>query len=520
MFKRFPIHTFLFAVFPILTLLAHNIREAEIAVTYRSLFVSLGATSIIFVILWLLFRNACKAGLVTSFLLFLFFSYGHVYEFLQAHPIFGFSLGRHRYLAILYVLILVVGIFLLWKKVKDVSLATQLLNLVTVVLLIYPSYQIVSVSLQKSIAENKVEEQSTTTSDFQLDVEGDLPDIYFIILDAYTRADAFERDLGFDNSHFIDELSQMGFHVASCSRSNYNITQFSLTSILNMEYIDTLQEMLSEQGLNNENDVWVLLRQSKVRDMLTSLGYQTVAFESGFTWSTFRDADIYLKPMGKPYQMQMLNLFEYLLVRSTALLIWSDSTYKAMPEHQETPFSGKLFPFEEHINRQFFILDQLPKVASYPGHKFVFAHMVVPHYPFIFEPDGSIVTDPNFYSGERNDAITEEYQTIGYLKNVQFLNNRIPAILEEIIAKSKTPPIIIVQGDHGLRLDNRLQILNAYYLPDGGDTNLYETITPVNSFRMIFDTYFGTDFGFLPDFTYFNGDLYEETAPECILLKR
>ena len=46
---------------------------------------------------------------------------------------------------------------------------------------------------------------------------------------------------------------------------------------------------------------------------------------------------------------------------------------------------------------------------------------------------------------------------------------------------------------------NRLQILNVYYLAGRGDPQPYPTISPVNSFRLVFDTWFGTSYGFLPD---------------------
>ena len=88
--------------------------------------------------------------------------------------------------------------------------------------------------------------------------------------------------------------------------------------------------------------------------------------------------------------------------------------------------------------------------------------------------------------------------------------------MEKILSKSQIPPIIIIQGDHGTalntNLDNvsedqfhiRMDILNAYYLPDGGDKVLYQLITPVNSFRKIFNFYFGTNYETLEDISYYS----------------
>jgi hypothetical protein len=75
-------------------------------------------------------------------------------------------------------------------------------------------------------------------------------------------------------------------------------------------------------------------------------------------------------------------------------------------------------------------------------------------------------------------------------------------IVPKLIANSATPPIIIIQGDHGPTVPSqareRMRILNVYYLP-GVDAPLYPTITPVNTFRVIFNTYFGQNLELLDD---------------------
>lgn len=49
----------------------------------------------------------------------------------------------------------------------------------------------------------------------------------------------------------------------------------------------------------------------------------------------------------------------------------------------------------------------------------------------------------------------------------------------------------------------------AYYLPDGGDRLLYPEISPVNSFRVVLNAYFGVDMALLPDETYFTSHLID-----------
>jgi hypothetical protein len=251
-----------------------------------------------------------------------------------------------------------------------------------------------------------------------------------------------------------------------------------------------------------------------VRAELEVLGYQSVAFETGYEWSRISDADIYLGREQEPLTMQRMTPFEAMLAKSTAILPLADMQYGSLRPR----FNDLNFPYSDHINRQLFILDQIPKIAAIPGPTFAFVHVLIPHVPYVFGPHGEILTDPGFYGGRKSAPINHEYERKGYTGQVQYANERILPVLKTILKESNSPPIIVVQGDHGLREKNRLQILNAYYLPGKGREHLYPNITPVNSFRLIFDAYFGTSYGFLQDTSYFAynfKDPVPETAPEC-----
>jgi hypothetical protein len=187
-----------------------------------------------------------------------------------------------------------------------------------------------------------------------------MPDIYFIILDMHTRSDALLQDLGHDNSDFINELRDLGFYVADCSRSNYTGTSGSLISELNLNYMDVLRQQMVEQGMNPE-DIQVLLKQSLVRYQLEAIGYKTFAFESEYEWSRLTDAYAYIGHNRAPTALQILQPFEVCsskarIVDLGRLNVW------AMPEYVST-LHGLNFAMEDH-NRQLFILDQLPSSPS------------------------------------------------------------------------------------------------------------------------------------------------------------
>lgn len=508
--KHLPIHIVLFSIYPGLALAAYNISEADPILALRPVIISILIGLFLFVLARWLLKDWLKAASVTVLGLALLYSYGHVYQFLESHPLGGLNFGRHRFLIVIFGVLFLTGIWLLVWKLKDHTYLTQLLNMVSIVLIAMPMLQLALFFLKRP-DNTPVASYAELNAILQPASMQDLPDVYYIILDTYTREDALRDDFNFDNTAFLDNLRQLGFYVADCSRPNYGSTKSSLTATMNMAYIP---EQSGNPDLPSEGLEETLppLKNNRVSQNLEAIGYQTVAFETGYAWSNMNDADIFLKIGNDPLDLQRLSPFEAMFLKTTAFSILADSSSKLL--------ASKLydinFPYEEDINRQLFILDQLPRIASLPGAKFVFAHITLTHVPFIFAPDGSIRTDSGFFSAENDHPVDRQHLIEGYTGEIQYMNSRILPILREIINTSKTPPIIVMMGDHGVRSANRFQILNTYYLPDNGKERLYSTITPVNSFRVIFDTYFGSDYGLITDQTYKDGVLYPETSSDCL----
>jgi hypothetical protein len=128
---------------------------------------------------------------------------------------------------------------------------------------------------------------------------------------------------------------------------------------------------------------------------------------------------------------------------------------------------------------------------------------VVPHLPYTFGPNGEV---PAF---QGKDATYEEVAA-AYVDQVKFVNREILNVIDRLIEDSHIPPVIIIQGDHGPLPDltedplRRLPILNAYYLPGvQTDQILYSSISPVNSFRVVLNSYFGQNLPLLEDQSYF-----------------
>jgi hypothetical protein len=477
-----PIHPILFAAYPILALLGYNIEEIRAGAALRPLAVSLFATAVLFLLLRLALHSAQKAAFITTLLLVLFFFYGHAYNFLETKSLLGVTLGRHRLLVVVWIGLLGLGLWWALRKARDFQGITPVLNSIGAALLIFPLLQLGMFELRSVQAASEPQDTSPYPA-FQLPAGRPAPDIYYIILDAYTRQDMLDKFYQLDNRPFLDRLSRMGFYVARCSQSNYSQTQLSLASSLNSDYLDALGSQFkpgsaSRVGLAN------LIQHSATRQALESLGYTTVAFETGFESTQLEDANPYLSPAAIPGVTE----FETLLLRTTAGRLLSEgiSFLHLRPDWEARDQAQR--------QRILFTLEELRALPDMPGPKFVFAHIVSPHWPHVFGPNGESVHEkPDSVSGYRNQVI--------------FLNKQIIPILQEILAKSHTPPIIILQGDHGSVIESperRMAILNAYYLPEEGKQALYASISPVNTFRVIFNAVFGDSRPLLADRAFYS----------------
>ena len=486
-----PLHPFIFAIYFVLSLLGLNISQLYLKETFRSLIFVLAFTGLVFLLMRLVFKEWQRGALAASLLLLLFFSYGHVYNFLEKTiP----ALGRHRLLLPVWMLLAVIGIWLIAKRIKNPFPITRILNIIALIALVFPIFQIASWEIQQAKADQSSVVNIPGMGNLNLPVDQSPPDVYFIVLDEYTRQDVLDQVYHFDNSAFLEELKQLGFIVIDCSQSNYSQTEMVLTSILNMNYLDELGKF--EPSTKDASVLRQLIKNNMVMHAFRSLGYKLVSFESGFHFSENFNTDYYLSPEGgNKTLLERMNPFEVMLLKSTASLALSDFA-KILPSFLIPDTSQPLKTKRQQILYDLEELETIPQDIS--GPKFVFAHILVAHEPFVFSSDGSPVNYP--------EVMDTELYKVAYTDQLEFINSRLLLILQHVIEGSNPKPIIIIQGDTGPGLvshSGRMANLSAFYLP-GYDKSLPSTYTPVNDFRLIFNHYFGAGLDMLPDNSYFS----------------
>jgi hypothetical protein len=148
--------------------------------------------------------------------------------------------------------------------------------------------------------------------------------------------------------------------------------------------------------------------------------------------------------------------------------------------------------------------------------------MIIPHPPFVFDRYGNFLTE---------DEVNKKNLKENYIDQLLFTNRKVKALIDKLLSDSEIPPIIILQGDEGTaperfrragkdfkrfnwkqatdaELKEKVSILNAYYFPGTDNNALYPSITPVNSFRLVFNLYFDTNLKLLSDESYAFVDEY------------
>ena len=452
--------------------MAENFRQVRPGIILRPIVFSLILSLVVYYGFLRIFQNKQKAGAITTFSIFIFFTYGRVFSYLIDHTEWFKTLHAANHLLLVLASILLV---MLAAKLYDHLniFDTLTLTAVCLTLLIMPSIDVGKILFAEKYTFTPVDIQLSATVEDQ-----PFPDIYHIVVDAYSRED-YLMNIGFDNASFINFLRSEGFYVADCTRSNYSRTALSLSSTLNLDY---LWRVLPGYRSSDRDDaaIYSALSNNLVHNELQDLGYQFITTENGYPWSEYAEnADLFVKRNRIDFFAAYLHPFEYIFIESSALRLLTDL-------FNLNEFLNGYLINGGHYERVKYSLDFLEKIPTIPGPKYVFFHLTVPHYPFIFSPEGSISPE---IPGEA-----------GYIRNIQFINNALEPLIHNIIQKSELPPVIILQGDHGSMMDGdyRFHILYALYLPHG-DASLYPTISPVNTYRIVFNQLFNTNFRLLED---------------------
>lgn len=502
--KSFVIHPFLLAIFPILFLFSHNINELSISQIVIPIAITISFTFLLWLLLSFILKDKEKAGLIVSLFLFLFFSYGHFHGAIGSLVGQGVEIWRHKYLLLTWCILFTFGVYFSIETLRSLNNLTKILNVIAASLVVISLINIGSYKLKTRVSrQDNSSMKNIETSSIDLEKVATFPNIYYIILDGYAREDILKEIYQYENRELLDYLTKKGFYIANRSRSNYCQTNLSLASSLNFKYLDDLVNQVGIETKNRE-PLWNMIKNNSVFLFLKQHGYVFVAFPSGFFPTEIKNADIFMSRVG------FLDEFQVTLINTTPILGLLDI------------IDDFHFEYNLHRRRILYIFDHLAEISEFKDPIFVFAHIVAPHPPFVFGQHGEEINPEKEFTlvdGSyliRKGGLTRDEYLKKYREQLIFINSKIKTTVDGILSKSDSPTIIILQSDHGpgsmlnwedpdnTYFKERLSIFNAYYLPNNDYINLYEEVTPVNTFRIIFNDYFGTNYRLLKDESYFS----------------
>jgi len=497
-----PFYILFTGIYPVLFLWMVNFIQVPGYVAPRSLLISLAFTAIVFLLTWLVVRPLQRAAIVSFVWLVLFFTYGHLFALVDNLQVSGFLAGRHRFFLPLWLGIGILATVLILRYRSDFKNATQGLNIVLALLLALTGLQIGVAAARRDLASQATQARVTPAAVPTASNSG--RDVYYFLLDGYSRVDRM-RDFGVDNQPFLDKLKQMGFVIPECGQSNYTDTETSLAANLNMDYVDKLGfTYLQLTSGGREYLLTPAITSSLVRKKFQALGYKFISYKTPYLFIDMPDSDVYLDAETSTdpgEKIETLN-FQQMFIDTTmarvlvewlefdpansakvpAFVVWLVSPSSLNPD--SSPLAGRNYhQYQNHL----FQLESLSKIPDIPGNKFIYAHILVTHQPFVFTPTGE------FRMEARDDAV-------GYHDQVLYLNSRLIEIVQTILSKSSIPPVIILQSDHAYGQGQvKVKNFQAYYFPDNGKVMVYPSMTSVNTFRIVFDAYFGEHLPLLPD---------------------
>ena len=471
----------LVSVFHVLLLISSNLEELLIA---REI---LGSTVIIilfgiitFLFSSLVLKRLDKGSLFSSYIIFIFFSYGYLIIFLNEVINFSEPLGRHRYLL---PCLLLISAFIFFAVYKEKFNVRKVLNLVFFSFLIIFAVNVVQITyyyLYSPIKMNDIFEMPESSVSME-----NLPDVYHIILDMYPSENILLTRFDFDNSKFLLGLEELGFKNHK-GNSNYSATIYSIPSAINLNYVHNIPEQKLNSAVQKTTYSFNLSLESQIAQ---KLGYKVAQFythehKTGIGW-LFGD-------------------FNYLYLKTSILRVLDDSP---IPIHNFWVKKDSVF-FKENLKN-------VSRILENPDSTWTYFYSRPPHPPYIFNEDGSIKIkksyDDDFVTdktGEWNDVAKK-----AYISQLKYVNSEIIKLIKMIVNTSEQTPIIILHSDHGVynlmgklnensteSFEESFHVLFSTLTPK--ECDLPEQISNVNVIRIILNECFDYEFDILENSAY------------------
>lgn len=326
------------------------------------------------------------------------------------------------------------------------------------------------------------------------------PDVWHFIFDRYAGADTLRRVYHFDNRPFLDALKARGFAVQEHAFSNYQRTGHSVSSTLNGAYLDRLAAKMS----NRQTD-WVPLYRAMT-------GNAALRFFAGHGYDTFFAGSWWNPTRRSLIADSNVNFYD---MPELGQLILDQSVIGMLLKNTSLPYAdGRA----DQCRREHLKFENLTKIAGEKKQKYIFAHFLLPHPPFVINADGTCRSLEQATHSSRRD---------NYVGQIEYANAQILKLIDKIEAGPR-PAIIIIHADEGpwplpfvgderflgtdpvavdwpklnqSQLHEKMGVLLAVRSPDGNSVRDLP-VSAVNLYPVVLHNHFGGAAPGLPDRNY------------------
>lgn len=501
--RRFLIHlhySLLLSLPPLLWLYIKNwdgVRLIDLLVPIGIIIMIL---STLYSVLSLITKNSKVVSVFTSIIGFMLFSFSSFTKFLYQHPIFinAIDMRAEKVIVIVYILFIVIIILYKRKFLKYSNRIFNVLFIMGVIMISTPFYLITRHEIYR-LAYSDVHQVQLS---FSGEVPNNSPDIYYLIIERFANFQTLKSRYQFESS-LENFLEKETFYIAKNSRPNYPHTSLSLASSLNLSYLDYFSRY-KQMLKGDETHLFNQIENSQLFSFLKENNYELFYLTDSWQGTEKnRNADTnfnYHYPSAFTKLFLETTIYDYIYKKYYYLTRSKHEPYKIQKKESEV-----------------FKLNKLKEITKKGNKKVVFAHLLITHEPYVLNKIGQPLTD--------EEIVNTPHET-RYINHIQFGGEIVKKMIKAI-KKNKRPYILIIQADEGpytkelRRLVDRdkfkwskaspdaikthMSILNAYYFPDEKYyKSLNASISPVNSFRVVLNSYFDQRFPMLEDRYFLN----------------
>jgi hypothetical protein len=354
------------------------------------------------------------------------------------------------------------------------------------------------------------------------------PDIYYLLFDRYTNSDILKSNLNFDNSKFLNFLSNQGFVNRQPASSNYPFTTPSVSSTLAMNYLPEFKDMFgNDPGWQTLFPYRSILNNPPAAQILKQNGYSYNQVSSWWDFTRLRvkadsnpDKSFRLNVVGKHFYLSDVqrdilhkSIFSPWLKKGISFGHWPALTY----DLDRNP--------QENFNAQMGSLKAISARKDKLQPNFTFAHVLAPHPPYVFDQNGNWPS----YDNEANDNGVDE--KVKYTNELKYINQRIEDTVS-YIRQQDPSAVVFIQADEGpypkefrgditadhyydpinlplADMKQKFGIMASYYMPGVDPSEVKNIDASVNTFRFILDHYLGYSLPMLPDCQFAMGNKFQ-----------